>query len=151
MTILLMRHGEAEVLARSDFDRKLTDRGRQQAQGVATKLIEGGYSADLLFSSPYPRAVETADIVAAKLGLPAVSENELVPDGDPKIVIDFLDRNVNTSIESKMNVMAVTHQPLVSRLIKLLTGEDVPMKTANVAVIEAESIVAGFGELKCIL
>lgn len=152
MILLLMRHGEAEAAAFSDFDRRLTEKGRRGVQEVAVKLAEKGLIADVIYSSPYPRAMATAQIMSEALAASISEQGLLVPDGQPADVIGFLDRNAGASIESGAGgVLLVTHQPLVGRLIKLLTGEEVPMRTANVAVVEAETIVAGFGELKCVI
>jgi probable phosphoglycerate mutase len=70
-TLLLVRHGETdwnrERRWQGHADRPLNERGRQQARALAAELadrpIDAVYSSDLL------RARETAEIVAADLGL----------------------------------------------------------------------------------
>jgi broad specificity phosphatase PhoE len=72
--MLLIRHGQSEFnvvfnKTRVDpgiRDRKLTDEGRRQAEGVALALR--GRPLRRLVSSPYTRALETAQIIADKLG-----------------------------------------------------------------------------------
>jgi broad specificity phosphatase PhoE len=78
-TILLARHGETDWNAvgrwQGHTDRALTERGRRQAAELAERLanakIDAVYSSDLL------RAVETAEPVAKRLGLPLQTLPEL--------------------------------------------------------------------------
>lgn len=78
-TILLARHGETDWNAvgrwQGHTDRSLTERGRRQAAELAERLanaeIDAVYSSDLL------RAVETAEPVAKRLGLPLQTLPEL--------------------------------------------------------------------------
>ncbi len=74
--MILIRHGQSEFnvvfsKTRQDpgiRDPKLTDEGRRQALAVAAALA--GYDLAELISSPYTRALETAEIIAARLDLP---------------------------------------------------------------------------------
>jgi broad specificity phosphatase PhoE len=78
-TILLARHGETDWNAvgrwQGHTDRALTELGRHQAVELADRLandeIDAVYSSDLL------RAVETAEPVAKRLGLPLQTLPEL--------------------------------------------------------------------------
>jgi broad specificity phosphatase PhoE len=78
-TILLARHGETDWNAvgrwQGHTDRPLTEQGRRQAAALADRLakvdIDAVYSSDLL------RAVETAEPVAKRLGLPLQTLPEL--------------------------------------------------------------------------
>jgi len=69
-TILLVRHGETDWNRdgrwQGGSDTRLNDLGREQAQALAEQL-DG--SIDAVYSSDLARARETAEIVAAKLGL----------------------------------------------------------------------------------
>lgn len=86
--IYLLRHGETEWnLARryqGALDSPLTARGRMQATGMAERLAsilsqspDGVASEYRLVSSPLARAVETASIVGAVLGLPVETDLRL--------------------------------------------------------------------------
>lgn len=74
--MILVRHGQSEFnvvysVTRQDpgiQDPKLTDEGRRQAAAVADALADRDLAEVL--SSPYTRALETADIIAGRLGLP---------------------------------------------------------------------------------
>ncbi|HVL59633.1 MAG TPA: histidine phosphatase family protein, partial [Burkholderiaceae bacterium] len=76
MRLLLIRHAIAEASeafaasGRPDEERPLTDRGRRRMRANALGLSLLVPSLDLLVSSPYRRAADTAAIVAAALELP---------------------------------------------------------------------------------
>ncbi len=74
-TIYLVRHGENKANLTKEFSYKLvdyplTEKGFMQAQQTA--VFFQGKGIDALFSSPLKRAVQTAEIIGAALGLKAV-------------------------------------------------------------------------------
>lgn len=74
--MILLRHGEtvfnrvfgATRIDPGIRDPRLTDRGREQARNVAAALR--GEAITRLISSPYTRALETAEIIAGVLDVP---------------------------------------------------------------------------------
>lgn len=78
-TILLARHGETDWNAvgrwQGHTDRALTERGRRQAVELAERLANN--AIDAVYSSDLLRAVETAEPVAQRLGLPLQTLPEL--------------------------------------------------------------------------
>jgi glucosyl-3-phosphoglycerate phosphatase len=74
--MILLRHGEtvfnrifsATRIDPGVRDPRLTDRGREQAQTVAENLRDAQITR--LISSPYTRALETAEIIAGVLDVP---------------------------------------------------------------------------------
>jgi probable phosphoglycerate mutase len=80
----LVRHGETEwnrirkIQGISDIP--LNDTGRAQAAALGQILV--GHRFDLLVSSPLSRAMETASIIAERLGMP-----------QPLIIQDLIERN----------------------------------------------------------
>lgn len=79
-TILLARHGETEWNRigrwQGTTDIPLSDVGRQQAEALAERLRDRGITR--VHASHLSRALETAAIVAARLGLPP-------PSADPRL------------------------------------------------------------------
>jgi probable phosphoglycerate mutase len=79
----LIRHGEAEINVRRVVggkrgDTGLTPRGAAQAERLRERLAGGReIRADVLVSSPLPRARETAEILAPALGLPVTLDDAL--------------------------------------------------------------------------
>lgn len=82
--LYLIRHGEAEVNVRHVVggmrgDTGLTGRGVVQAERLRDRLsATGEIHAEVLLSSPLPRARQTAEILAPALGLPVALDEELV-------------------------------------------------------------------------
>ena len=78
--VLLVRHGETEDNVARRFqgrsDSQLNERGRAQSRALAERLRGEGLRA--LYSSPLSRARETAEIVAAEVGLEVVFDERLV-------------------------------------------------------------------------
>src|SRR5690349_11068177 len=71
MKLILVRHADAAAKGENgstrDFDRPLTDLGREQAQKLADALAAHGVRPDAVVSSPLVRAVQTAEPLLALL------------------------------------------------------------------------------------
>ncbi len=123
MKIHILRHGIAVV--RDDLDvendaaRRLTPKGKRQLRQIAASMKKMGLRFDLILSSPYLRAKQTAEIVAesSKLKRRLRFSDALAPDGSPKILI----RQLNELKPAPENVLLVGHEPYLSRLVSLLT------------------------------
>jgi probable phosphoglycerate mutase len=78
-TLLLVRHGETDWNAdgrlQGHTDRPLTDFGRRQARDLAAALE--GEDLAAIYSSDLTRALETAEIVGERLGLPVMLDRDL--------------------------------------------------------------------------
>jgi 2,3-bisphosphoglycerate-dependent phosphoglycerate mutase len=78
VTLLLVRHAEP-VPARDprfeENDRPLSDEGRRQADRLAEQLAGRGVEA--IYSSPYPRSIQTVEPLAERLRLESVIVEEL--------------------------------------------------------------------------
>jgi phosphohistidine phosphatase len=146
MKLWILRHGEAHSQARSDAERQLTTRGRDEVLKSAAHLL--GKPLHLIIASPYVRAQQTAELVHQVLGLnePIMSVPWLTPDSDPQQVLSQLDRY------SMDDVLLVSHQPLVGALVGLLVAghyrEAQPMNTASLAELEGDFPLAGLMELR---
>lgn len=77
MNLLLVRHGETVSNLKKIYAGKssegLTERGIAQAKQVSEKLRHLGVQA--LYSSPVPRAVQTAEIIGKIVGLDVIVES----------------------------------------------------------------------------
>ena len=91
--VVLVRHGESQVTVRRVVGGPrtctgLSELGVQQAERLRERLAETGeIEATALYSSAYPRARETAEIIASSLGLdvevePAFGEHDPGPECD---------------------------------------------------------------------
>ena len=84
-TYFLLRHGQADHIISGTIASKnteatnpphLTKVGISQARKAAEELAGKGIS--MIYSSPYARTMETAEIVAERLGLKVVQDDRLV-------------------------------------------------------------------------
>ena len=149
MEIYLLRHGLAVERGTSsynnDADRPLTDEGERKLQDIARAMRKMELDFDLILSSPYTRARQTAEIVAH--GLKARKELEfsdsLTPDGSARELIESLNR-LRPKPES---VLLVGHEPHLSGLISLLVsgnrGCQVEMKKGGLAKLDVDLLTNG--------
>jgi len=126
MKIYVIRHAEAHPLGQknafSDEKRSLTGEGRDRMRDAAKGLGVLGVELDLILSSPLARAIETAEIVAAALG---VSKKEIVQTDNlkPGALVDelFSEIKKHTGVES---LALVGHEPDLSGIIsRILQGQ----------------------------
>lgn len=135
MKLYLIRHAEAvsEDVAGCDADRWLSPRGREAARGLARLLREQGVALDAIVSSPLPRAVQTAELVAAGLDYlgPIAVDAALAPGCHPRPVVDRLH-------DHGAAVAVVGHEPTIASLAAILIGRPAfpAFRTAQCAAIE---------------
>lgn len=113
MKLVLVRHGEAEALARSDAERALTARGHEQARATAAWLRQAlGATPPRLLASPYRRAQETAAALAEPLGASVTTVPAITPDDDPRRALAAIE----AAAAGADAVVVVSHMPLVAAL-----------------------------------
>lgn len=146
MKLLLLRHGEAGFNAPSDVLRPLTDNGRYRLRHMLKEAGEQLSELDYIVHSPYLRTTQTAELVLEQQQVRAESLDLLVPESDPRKVLDWL-----TERDDQV-LMLVTHQPLIGNLVSLLCEGDLsrpePMMPGALAIIELEFPAAGLGRLQ---
>lgn len=120
MKILIIRHGIAEEPLRgnSDATRRLTEAGRETMRRSVENLRRFAPRIDVLATSPYTRARETAEIVAPALRVHATTvQPSLVPHGDTQRLLEWLQ-----SQSPEAGVALVGHEPLLSAFAGILVG-----------------------------
>jgi phosphohistidine phosphatase len=139
MQIYLLRHGIAEDArpGTSDADRALTPEGAEKLRRV---LKRAGVTPSLILSSPYKRAVETAEIAARVLGYKykVVRVEALVPNGSPYAVWDELRGRKEESA-----ILLAGHEPLMSSIATFLLdcpALQIDMKKAALVRIDCEKL-----------
>ena len=117
--ITLIRHGSAGEAAR-DEDRCLTRAGRREASRLGGRLLRSGSRFHGIICSPLVRAVQTAEIIAARLDHAGAFwiDRRLEPERSPRAVIELL-----REISSGRRFALVAHEPILSSLAGLLLGE----------------------------
>jgi phosphohistidine phosphatase len=122
MMLYVLRHGVAEEVAPDGVDglRRLTPGGRRRMRAAAAGMRALGLRFDVLLTSPFARAAETAAIVSEVLGgEPAPSELRALEQG----VTPIETARALRAFARYDHVAAVGHEPGLSALVAvLLTG-----------------------------
>ena len=145
MDLFFLRHGEAESHAASDAERRLTPRGERDVQGVIESRRAELSAIELIVTSPYRRALQTAKIAAQALSFEQelLVTEQLVPGAEPQALFHFID-----ALDAK-SLLVVTHQPLVGSVLSLLSDDNrwLATGTANLVALQTEAPVPGFADV----
>lgn len=126
MNLYLIRHAIAEEESPSgeDSQRELTDKGAKKMRIIAKGLRTLGVEFDLILSSPYIRAVQTAEILSEVFKKKKfVLSDHLMPAGDMDLLIAEI--NEKYTVDS---LAVVGHEPYLSTLVSLLTAGGAPVE-----------------------
>ena len=155
MNLYIMRHAEAEDQAESGRDdaRALTVRGRERTRDAAAGFRALGLRFDAILTSPLLRAVETAQAIADEYS------NNPSPQVLPALSTDVSPREALAALASialNGSLLAVGHEPQLSRLVALLltSGGNLAIrfkKGACVALDIPKAVAPGAAELRWML
>ncbi|MEN9563481.1 MAG: hypothetical protein RIR73_1725 [Chloroflexota bacterium] len=126
MNLYLIRHAIAEEESPSgeDSQRELTDKGAKKMRLIAKGLRTLGVEFDLIVSSPYVRAMQTAEILSDVFKKKKfVLSDHLMPAGDPNLLIAEI--NEKHTVDS---LAIVGHEPYLSNLVSLLVADGAPVE-----------------------
>jgi len=137
--IYLLRHGIAEDTT-PDSERALTAEGREKLRRVLARARSADVTPSLILSSPYRRAIETADIAVEVLGYQGkvVKTRALVPDASPFDTWAELRQRPGESA-----ILLASHEPLMSSLTAFLLASPalaIDMKKAALVRVDCERI-----------
>lgn len=146
MDIYLLRHAEAvdQAPGRSDGERELTEKGHRQSQRAAQWLLAHGIAPEAILSSPLVRALQTARPVAETLGKAVVTDQRLAGLRLSAAAVRDMAREYGVG----ESLLLVGHEPDMSALIAELTGGEVEMKKAALALVSCNPIGPGRGVLR---
>ena len=152
MELYIVRHGIAidreDPKAPAEAERFLTEEGIAKTKQVAKGIAALGVHADLMVSSPYLRAMQTAAIFASALDYPEhkIRQSEsLLPGAEPVAFLRELAREKNAS-----SVFCFGHAPHVDGLLAATVGAPrhiTSMKKAGVAFVELKRVSPPNGQL----
>lgn len=152
MQLYIVRHGIAidreDPQCPPDPDRYLTEEGVEKTKGVARGLAALGVSGDLFLTSPYVRAVQTAEVVAAILGYAKQKirrTDSLLPGTEPSLIFRELAKDKPAS-----TVLVFGHAPHLDDLVATAVGAKkrvTQLKKAGIALIELKRISPPIGVL----
>ena len=149
MNVYLLRHGLAvergEPGVTRDSDRPLTGKGRRKLKQIAQAMETLDLSFELVLSSPYVRARQTAELVAEALGAGKHLRltEALTPGGSRSELI----KELRATKPAPENVLLVGHEPYLSELASWLLAGDPRMaltfKKGGLCKLTVKSFGAG--------
>ena len=149
MNLYLLRHGIAAEPGvagyEPDSERPLTPRGEKRLRDAARAMEELDLSFDLILSSPFLRARQTAGIIAQNLRLrkKLAFSDDLTPGGNPRLLIQQL----NQFRPEPEDILLVGHEPYLGKLVALLaagnTSLEIDFKKGGLCKLEAEFLLYG--------
>ena len=149
MNLYILRHGIAVEPGTPDFEndseRPLIPKGERRLHSAAAAMKKLELSFDLILSSPFIRAKQTAEIVAGELKLKKRLEffDGLAPGGFKALV-----QKLHELKPAPEHILLVGHEPYLSRLISLLMSGDadaaaVKMKKGGLCKLEVGELRHG--------
>lgn len=125
MKLLFIRHAYAgdnkawRKKGRPDELRPLTNKGRKEFRLIVKKLYKMDRGFSVIYSSPYIRAKQTANLLTKKYRIPIEETQALLPTSSHKSFAKFV-----RSLKNNTNYIFVGHEPNLSQFVcYLLTGE----------------------------
>lgn len=126
----LLRHADAAD-GTPDDERPLTERGVRKAQDAGAALERLGAEIAVCLSSPKLRAVQTAQLACAPIGVQVTLEPAL--SGEP-----FDAHDLTAGLE---NVLLVGHDPSFTLTLHQLTGAQARMSKGGLAAIDKGELI----------
>lgn len=136
MQLYFLRHSDPFPKGpkyREDHLRPLTSEGKKQAKLIA-KFLQG-IQFDVILSSPYVRAEQTAQVLADRLGAKIKIAEELSPGFNLSKLPGLI-----ASYKKSERVILVGHEPDLSDTVKKMVGgkAELEIRKGGLAVVEVE-------------
>ena len=148
-TLFILRHGIAVIRGNAsyplDSDRPLTTKGVKRMRRIAKGMRRMKVGFDLLLTSPYRRALETAFVVGREYGAGEIIQTSqaLRPEVLPEEVI----RSLQEKYSPCRRLLLVGHEPQLSALISTLTSGGASarplLKKGGLCKLEVEKLQMG--------
>lgn len=133
MKLYVLRHGKADWpdWDKDDSLRPLTEEGVKELRRAAKFWKKIGVAPQVIFASPLPRALKTAQMAQKQIGGELQAEATLSPGATSHAVKSLLKKQTE-------DVMIVGHEPDLSEIIRVFTGARVKMSKAGLARLDFE-------------
>ena len=138
MRVYVFRHGIAEdaAVGQDDATRRLTPKGIEKLHWILRTAREAGVRPGIILTSPYVRAVQTAEAAKEALGFKGelIETEVLVPYQNP---VDLW-REI-LAHRTSGELMVVGHNPLLSDFVCFLTGTPsygIALKKGAIAMVD---------------
>lgn len=119
--ISLMRHGDAPYNIRDDFNRILSNLGKEEVEKAAFYL-NANYKIDIVISSDAPRAKETANIIIRALNNKNIIHNldhEIYKGLRSEILTEAISNNIYAS-----HILIIGHNPSILECVSEILDKD---------------------------
>jgi phosphohistidine phosphatase len=130
--IYLLRHGDAEDGNGDDDARRLTPKGRRQAENAGLALAATGAEIEACLTSPKLRAAETAALACPRLAVEPEVDGRLRGGAFDALAI----------AAGRGDVLLVGHEPDFSAEIGRLTGARAKLKKGGLAIVDGSTLLA---------
>lgn len=139
--LYLVRHAQAEAShPLGDAARRLTADGRAAFRARAEGLSAEARVARIL-TSPYSRALETAELLAAASGAPVERDDALASGrSTPQELVRI------ARVRGDGTVL-VGHNPEVAGAVALVAGRELPVPPGSIACLEVDDAATGWPSL----
>ncbi|GGW64444.1 SixA phosphatase family protein [Alishewanella tabrizica] len=126
-TLYFLRHATAEVILPDQDDRArcLIEKGKQQAAKVGQFMVRHDMLPQHVFTSPYPRASETAAIVCEQAKLTSATAVDWLALNTPPL--DALEALQRLIPQLSAPSLFVGHEPDLSQLISRMLNAQLPL------------------------
>jgi phosphohistidine phosphatase len=134
--ICILRHAEAEPRGPgvAEAARQLTPNGKRELRAVLKQAREAGVDPEVILSSPWTRAAETAVAAREALGCEqAIETKSLLPDVLPSHIWGEI-----RSLRPLKEIMVVGHEPHLSRFAAFLLEAPVAIDMKKAALLRIE-------------
>jgi phosphohistidine phosphatase len=138
LTLYLLRHAKSswDDASLRDFERPLTNRGREACALIGEFIEEKGIEFDLVLVSTAVRTRETIELIKERAKLRSeVRYDERIYEATVSQLLEVISQVDN----DRENVLLVGHNPGIEELLTLLTGEHLRVTTANFAKIKIQA------------
>lgn len=147
MNLYFLRHAKAEERSpkwKPDSKRPLTKEGEKRMVEVARGMKKAGLTFDLILTSPFERALRTAQILVEVYKVRKLFQTaNLASEADPHALIE----EINDNFSTLKDIVVVGHEPFLSGLMSvLLTGDGalkIDFKKAGLAKLEIADLRFG--------
>ena len=150
MNLYIIRHAIAVQAGTPEYEndslRPLTDKGKKKMERISQGLKNLEVEIDLMLTSPYVRAAQTAKIVKKTFGLgkdQVVETEHLAPTGYGDQLIQF----INEHYAATPNIALVGHEPSLGNLISVLVAGDpnisFTLKKGGICLLSADTLQYG--------
>ena len=140
MEIYLLRHGIAEDgrAGQPDSERSLTSEGKKKLHAILKRLHKADIAPSLIITSPYKRALQTAEIAAEELEYKGelLRSSALEPGSQPSAVWDEIRVHRDES-----SILLAGHEPLFSSVTAYLLVSPrlrIDFKKGAIACVEVD-------------